>query len=326
MERKNADIDILLSALIVFSIIIGLLHSSWLMAEEVQPVQEAVQVVQEPDEIKIEIAAPATTTPPPIAEISTKEAIELLQPLLESESVEKMVEKLAGIPLDKIVPILEHILGNKEQYLSRSSRIELLFGIANSYTALAEKNRILDFIVDSRYLYLREGNPIIYIAAMSSYPQIIPVVKEWYGKRVSQQFNRDVLRAKLESKALTYAVEQKSLEALKAMKRFGLMKSKKNVSILLHDAVRTQAGRDIVEYLLDSDADIDYALDGYTPLIRAVENNDLDTVQLLIERGADRDKIADDAIGNAMQIAASKELVAIEEYLSEYGVNATSTE
>ena len=242
-----------------------------------------------------------------------------MQPLIESESIEPLVEEVVKMPLDTITPIIENILGNDEQLFDRSDRLQILFGIADGYKTLEDKKHILDFIIDPRYRYMRDGNPIMYIAATSSYPQIIPVIKEWYSKKVAKQFNKDVLRDQLEMNALVHAVEQKDLNALTIMKKYGVDMTKKRMGILLHDAVRYKVGRDIIEFLLGQGADVNYALGDYTPIMEAVNNNDLDTVKLLVERGADPSKVVNNAVGNALELSEGEERIAIQAYFVEHG-------
>ena len=319
MKHKSVDIDLLLSALLLFSALIGLLYSSRLMAEAAPTTQASAATTEAKPAVA---ASSATVSQEPdngLATVSADEALEILQPLIESESIEPLVEEVAKMPLDKITPIIENILGNEEQLFDRSDRLQILFGIADGYKTLEDKKHILDFIIDPRYRYMRDGNPIMYIAATSSYPQIIPVIKEWYSKKVAKQFNKDVLRDQLEMNALVHAVEQKDLNALTIMKKYGVDMTKKRMGILLHDAVRYKVGRDIIEFLLGQGADVNYALGDYTPIMEAVNNNDLDTVKLLVERGADPSKVVNNAVGNALELSEGQERIAIQTYLVDHG-------
>lgn len=296
IQHKRADINLLLGALLLFSIIIGLLHSTHIAAQEA--------------------AATEATS-------NTDESLERVQPLIETDSLEKTVEALGNPPLDTIVPVITGILENKKSTFDRDDRIELLLGIAAGYKTPKERNVILDFVIDHRFPELRTGDPILYIAALSSYPKAIPIVKEWYFKRVAKQSNRDELREKLETNAIDHAIGKKDITALNMMKNHGVSMTKERMSKALHGAVQKKAGRDILAFLIDQGADVNYVVAGHTPLMRAIKANDLDDVQLLVERGADTNIIADKAVGSAMQLAGEGEFAAIEEYLTEHGAQHT---
>jgi ankyrin repeat protein len=53
--------------------------------------------------------------------------------------------------------------------------------------------------------------------------------------------------------------------------------------------------------------------------MEAVNNNDLDTVKLLVERGADPSKVVNNAVGNALELSEGEERIAIQAYFVEHG-------
>lgn len=297
IQHKRTDINILLGALLLFSLVIGLLHSMHIVAKD----------------------SDKDTQEKGLTSLTTDEALEMVQPLIESDSLEKVVQEVQGTTLDKMIPIITKILENTENSFDRNDKLEFILGVAAGYTKPKERTIMLDFILDQRFPELRTGEPILYVAALSSYPQVIPMIKEWYSKRVSKQSNRNALKEALEVNAINMAIKKKDLIALQTMQHNGVSMPKERVSKALHEAINDMAGHDIVAYFLDQGADINYGIAGYTPLMRAIENKDLDTVKLLIERGADANTIIDNAVGSALQIASAKELVFIEAYLIEHG-------
>lgn len=298
-KRKNAEIDMLLTGLLVLSALIGGLHHWSLGAEQKTDASKAVAPVSEP---KKDISAKDAPVENPLADAPADEIFTDLQPLIISNSVEKMIKLLTGIPFKTVTAVLQKILDEKEENLDRDDRIEIIVGVAAQYKKQEEQYGILDLIIDPHYLYLREGTPILVRAAHGDYPEIIPVVKQWYADRVAKQENHAELCEELESRALAYAVENSQLDELKAMVSHGVSNGN-SMSELLVDAVRRRTGCDIIKFLLEHGADINYVAKGHTALIWAIKNNDLKAVQFLVKRGADVNKIGDNAIGNPRQVA-----------------------
>lgn|GEM_PF-3388256 len=298
-KRNNADIDMLLTGLLVLSALIGALHHWSLGAEQKA---NAVNMVPASIDLKKNTASP-TMDENPLSDASPDEIFTDIQPLLISNSVEKTIKLLAGIPLKTIMPVLKKILDNKEENLDRDDRVEILVGVAAHYKKSQEQSAVLDLILDPNYLYLREGTPILVIAAHGDYPEVIPSIKTWYADRVAKQANHAELCEQLESRALAYAVENNKLDELKMMVSHGVTMDISRTSELLVDAVRRRTGCKIIEFLLNQGADINYVTDGYTSLLWAIKNNDLKAVKFLVKRGADVNKIGDNKIGNPRQVA-----------------------
>ncbi len=329
IKYKMSDIDVLLSGLLVFSIVVGGLHHVSLAA-----IKGAV-----PQKAEAKKTASEQESKNPWEDSTLEELQELIQPLIESESVEKLVEQIAGLTLPKMIPLLQSILENKQKMLDRDDRVELLLGVAATYKKSEERNAILDLILNPKFAYLQKGNPLIYVAATSKYPAMIPVIKEWYAKKVASQANAAELTDNMEKNALEQTVKEKKLKALEAMQQNGVAMTQDRQSLLLHDAVDKKAGVDIVTFLLKNGAEVNSAIEGYTPLLTAVKNSDLELVKLLGENGADVNLIADNSVGNPLQMAdsmiraaaskaqkekrdpkaASKTAVDIKEYLIEKG-------
>jgi hypothetical protein len=298
-KRKNAEIDMLLTGLLALSALIGGLHHLPLGAEQKTVAGKTAAPVSElkkdapAKEVEENVLADA-----PVDEIFTD-----LQPLIISNSVEKMIKLLIGIPFKTVLMVLRKILDEKEENLDRDDRIEIIVGVADQYKKQEEQYGILDLIIDPHYLYLRQGTPILVRAAHGDYPQIIPVIKAWYADRVAKQENHAQLCEELESRALAYAVENSQLDELKAMVSHGVTMDINRISELLVDAVKRRTGCKIIEFLLEHGADINHVVNGHTALIWAIKNNDLKAVQFLVQRGADVNKIGDNKIGNPRQVA-----------------------
>lgn len=337
-ERDNAEINLLLTGLLIVSACIGGLHHWSLGAAEKA---DTAKVVANPSESKKEADSLAVEGNP-LADSSPDEIFDALQPLIISNSVEKTIKMLIGIPLPTALSVLKKILDIKEGNLDRDDRIQIIVGIAARYKKLEEQYAVLDLIIDPHYLYLREGTPILVIAAYGDFPEVIPVIKTWYANRVAKQVNHAELCEELEARALSYAVENNKLDELKAMVTNGLSLSGNRMSEFLVDAIKRKTECKIIQFLLENGADINYVDKGYTPLLWAIKNNDLKAVKFLVNKGADVNKIGDNKIGNPRQLAnqaiedaakavskggkknkirAKNHAIAIEAYLIEHGAD-----
>jgi hypothetical protein len=335
-KRDNAEIDMLLTGLLILSALIGGLHHWSLGAEQKTNTGKAASAVNQPKKD----TQSKNIDENPLSDASVDEIFSDIQPLVISNSVEKTIKMLGGIPIKTVIDVLEKILDIQEQNFDRDDRIELLVGIAAQYKKPAEQYAILDLIINPKYLYLRKGTPILALAARGDFPKVMPTIKTWFADRVAKQPNHAKLYRELEERALAYAVENSKLDELKAMVTHGIKMNKQRMNELLVDAVKRKTGCTIIEFLLQQGADINSVVNGYTPLIWTIKNNDLKGTKFLVDHGADVNKVGNNAIGNPRQVAseavenASKETkkwnkkhdieaknnaVAIEAYLIEHG-------
>jgi len=309
VKRNDSEINMLLSALLLLSALIGGLHHWSLGAEQESDATKAASTESAPQaaEPKKDASAQTKTSQTlsenPLADADADEIISDIQPLLLSQSVEKTIKMLTGIPYKTIIQVLTRILDNKEQNFNRDDRVQVIVGLASSYKKPEEQTAILDLILDPKYLYLREGAPLLFVAAYGDFPQMIPVIKTWYANRVAKQANHAELREELETRALSYAVENQKLDELKNMVTHGITMDKKRASALLVDAVGKKTSCPIIGFLLQQGADVNYVHGGYTPLLHAIKNHDLKAVKFLVEHGADVNKVSDNKIGNPRQVA-----------------------
>jgi hypothetical protein len=325
VKQNRTDIDILLSALLLCSVIIGGFHH-WAFSANPEESKKAQNTASKKSEN-------------PLAKEKAITIVNAIQPYITSGSVEKLVAMIAGnveraaIPIDIMLAVLKDLLNNKQQFLDSTARLEILFGAVTGYQDPNDQNAILDLLLDKDYKYLSEGKPVLYVAANSSYPQAIPALKKWENKTGKKTEG-------LEMGAMKYAVKEKNLEALQAMLNNGVVMTKETMGVLLNDAVRNNCQCSLIDFLLTQGADINYAVDGYTPLLHAVKNNYLDAVRLLVEKGADTNKFVNNGVGTPLQVAketldafykkpqnkidekavtAKNNAIAIESYLIEHG-------
>lgn len=300
-KRDNAEIDMLLTGLLIVSALIGGLHHWSLGAEQKTDTGKAASAVSQPKKDTQSKNADEN----PLSDASVDEIFNDIQPLVISNSVEKTIKMLGGIPIKTVIDVLEKILDIKEQNFDRDDRIEILVGIAAHYKKPEEQYTILDLIINPKYLYLRKGTPILALAARGDFPQVMPTIKTWFADRVAKQPNHAELYRELEELALAYVVENNKLDELKAMVTHGIKMNKQRMNELLVDAVAAKRKTEcaIIEFLLQQGADINYVVNGHTPLIWAIKNNDLKGTKFLVDHGADVNKVGDNKIGNPRQVA-----------------------
>lgn len=294
-KGKNAEINILLTALLLLSALIGGLHHRALNA------QQATATNQSPSPVNQEKTKAANLNP--LADSPPEELFNYLQPLIISNSVEKIIKVLTGVPAQAVSSVLKKILDIKEANLNRDDRIAIILGLAVQYAKQEEQYSILDLIIAPQYLYLRDGTPILLVAASTDYPHVISIIKKWYADRVAKQEDYADLIEQLESRALALAVQENKLEELQILMRNGVVVDGDRMGELLVDAVKKKTSCDIIKFLLENGADINYVAKGHTALLWAIKNHDLKAVICLVKHGADVNRIGDNAVGNPRQVA-----------------------
>lgn len=285
-HNRTPDIDMLLSALLVCSVIIGGFHHWALGADQ-----------KKPKKVKMTLGKLGN----PLADVTNSKILEVIQPFIISESVDKIIHAIIGLRIDKALAILKSILGSTQHLLNRDDRATIIMGVAAGYADIKDKNRILDLLGNTADHFFNNGAPLLFLAARNRYPQVIPAVQKWYEAH-AKKMGLPSLDA-FELKALNYAVEKKDHDALDAMKQNGVAINKQRASTLLNDAVRLGVETSVIDELLRYGADINYAINGYTPLLHAIKNSDRPAVELLIQHGADVNKLGNVDVGNPRQVA-----------------------
>jgi len=298
MKRERSGVVILLMVLLIFSATVGMLHAD---KNAIPPNQKKT----------------IGTTTGELGDLSPEQAIAYLLPLTISRSIEKIVDAFIGVPAAKAKPILAHLIDVQQAALTRDDLVKLLFGIVAHYKAQADKFMVLDLIAD--HAVLQQGTPLLYTAAVSPYAKVVPVIMAWIKQRASLS-QLSAMTANSEMRAFEYAVTHNAVAALNALHEHGVHIGAKQATDLLWKAVAAGKKADIARFLIAQEhATVNDVRGGYTPLMQAAKHNQLGLVKALVEAGSDVNKLADPAVGTALQIAIERGYTAVELYLRDKG-------
>lgn len=244
----------------------------------------------------------------PAETVSNNEIMRSLSPQLISADVTKVADAIATLPFAQQQQIVTAIIANSKSPLDRNQKLDLIFKVALKNPNESGRQAILSLIAE--YAQLLEGkSPIIYCAVLNGNQNIVPdlltVIKKNNDKEIIT--------------SLHYAVTANNPNALKELFNQGVMVPTKDINNLLWHAVARNKSADFVDILKAQQADVNTIKNGRTLLVKAVENNNLSLVQKLVKAGADVNRIANNAVGSALQVAVRKGLTDIDLYLRDKG-------
>ncbi len=237
--------------------------------------------------------------------IEVAESLKHIMPLLASRSVEKIAEYLKPFPPHHVRAVLQKIIMNQGSLLERNDKLQLLFAVALNYKDEPKRQQaILNFM--EQY---KEGEPLLLVAVRNNYEHALPMILTWVAEKKDAYIQDAFDQALIDNdvQALTDLLTTIKLE-------------KEQANGLLWNAIATNRDSGFVDLLVGHGADVNYKhASGRTPLIKATENNNPDTVAALLDADADFDLIVDDAVGSALQQAIAKGYTVIDMLLRDHG-------
>jgi len=189
---------------------------------------------------------------------------------------------------------------------------------------LDQAYRILDLVHTA--LSLQERPPLLVIAAHSSYPSSIPLILHWAR-------SRHILKTCIND-SLTVVARNFDTSMLKRLEQYGVTITPERATYLLWQMVQeppesyfedngerimqAEAKKAFAEFVIAKKADVNYQQGGYTVLMQATKHNDLVVMEQLLQHGAEVNRIVNDAIGSALQIAIGNDFIDAELLLRSY--------
>jgi len=252
----------------------------------------------------------------PVIDAPIQQVKRALLPLLDSESVEKAAELLKGVPQAQARSIVEAVLSDQVFKISPLNRRLFVAAVAEQYKD-NPKEQASFFEILLKYPDLYQGEPFITTLLNNDYERAVP----WVIRTLSvwEKEKKIALPEGLSSlvmRSYSWIVDKNDVHAVSHLVQSSIPLDAVMASELLWRAAAVpNSCVNFVKLFADKGADLSYAKDGYTPLMKAVANNNLPFVKALVERGAPVDSLIDPTIGTALQIAVEKGFVAIELYL-----------
>ncbi|HXW86429.1 MAG TPA: ankyrin repeat domain-containing protein [Candidatus Bathyarchaeia archaeon] len=256
-----------------------------------------------------------------LAYLSPEQAYLYIQPIIITHNIYLLVQKIGQLTLEQTKALLSVIIKDLRSPLTQEEKVTIILGCVELRKLRVEKYDLLSLFTTFSTLAL--GIPPLFVASISSYPKTVVTLVGWVQEqRVDAPAEKYAqLRKTFIDDGIRYAITENNIEALKKMLQYKVPLDKEKASELLWYVVSVQ-GRDnnFVSLLVtDAGADVNYAYNGRTLLMKAVENNDKAMVAKLLENGADVSLIINPAVGSALQLAIEHHFVTVELLLRKYG-------
>lgn len=227
---------------------------------------------------------------------SDKTVLNQLSPLFMARNTKKIAEFIAQLPSPQQLRLVNQILGDRKNPLEVTDKIKLILDLARKTESRNDRIDLYNTLVENKQVAMQK--PLLYIAAQGDYEDLIGSIADWLSQHTdifTDWFYRAVHQA---------IEENKPDIANKLLSRF-LTLNPDLATKLLWEVVNGKKSPDFIVPLVKKGANINGAQNGRTPLIAAVENDDLALAETLLKNGA-KEKIntfVDPSIGTALQTA-----------------------
>lgn len=276
--KKQPNVIFLVVILLLFSASIGILHGR----------KKGVDPAVIADDMRVIL--------------EQQDAIDYLQPYLMSGNIDAVAKAIGEFADPLLVTVVDTILQNKTITLSDRQKVQLLAAILIFDTNKQKQKMIMEHLVHYFSSYP------LFTVLVPHYTKAVPRIVSWFQTHNKQQLISWI------KKSIQAAIDQDDVEMLSTLYDVGMPFDMVKSSSLLYRVVRENKKPAFVPFLIHQlKADIKYSPDSrYTPLIKAVEQNNIAMVKALLEQGADPDHIVDAKIGNARQVAFERGYAPIE--------------
>lgn len=305
MKQPKRDITILLATLLLFSISIGLVHTT-----KKPTIKTVIDVSDHIDETKSMPPATSKSIDEPLDNYSPEQVIEYMDSLVEAESAKGIGKVLTQLETDKIKKVLDLLCSKKESNLTPDQIAAIIVHLAHELPDAQKKQELFDYAAANDCV--KKGMPLLVIAAEFAYADIIDALKKWMANNPENTLIHDALIAlvKNNSSATTAKLLAHNFTIDQAI-----------LDDALWHAVDQAAASDFVSILKEYGADVNYAVNNKTLLMRATELAQRDTVRALLDAGAKAELLLDPQVGTALQFALDNNATEIELLLRNAGAH-----
>jgi hypothetical protein len=253
-----------------------------------------------------------------MAKLSLDQAYEQVFPLFVSRDIDVIVKVIGQFKSQSITDLVEKIIHDTSLFLSYTDKMNIIFGVvAQCGTKKNIQYELLDLLL--KYPFLNNGVSALLTLARSQYPDTIALFINW-GKDKQKNSGQVGLLSSYVEQAFREAIEENDYAAAEIMLTKKIRLSANKASEYLWDVVKNNRQSEWITLLIHhAQADVNYADNGKTLLIEAVENNNTDMIRVLLEEGAVVDRVVDSEKGSALTVAMRNNYVCAEQLLREYG-------
>lgn len=244
-----------------------------------------------------------------VSAIKDEEVIRDIQSFDVSHSVKSMGSFIAELPLAQQVRVLNAIFKGNVSALSLEEKVELGLDLVAKRSKAQEQKMLLDII--TQYIQGLKSS-LLYIAIDKQLASAVPAIVAYYKNNPAQL-------KEVSYKALLHSIKQNNLTNFaQLIEALGGI-PKDMATKLLWDLVRENKDAQFIPVLVTQKADLNSADAGKTPLVEAVDAENVQMVQMLLDNGALTNKFVDPAVGTPLQRALRKRSSTIELLLREHG-------
>jgi hypothetical protein len=253
-----------------------------------------------------------------IAKLSLEHAYEQMNSLFVSRDTDLIVKVVSQFKDHCMYELVEKIIQEKPSFLSYEEKMNILFGlIAHCGAKKNMQYDFLDFLL--KYPALYSETPALLSLARSKYPDMIAVFINWGKDRQKNEGQAGLLTRYVEQ-AFSAAIEENDYAAVEMMLSKKVRIAQNKASEFLWYIVENNKNSSLIPLLVrHAQADVNYAGNGKTLLIEAVEKNNVEMIRVLLDAGAVVDRIVDGKKGSALHIAMKNKYASVEQLLREYG-------
>lgn len=252
------------------------------------------------------------------AVFSLDQAYHYIASLLTSHNTDLIVKVINQSMNHCTVDLVEKIIVDKRFFLSDVEKMKIIFGaVMHCGSKKTVQYNLLDFLLTHPDL-CNVNSPLLTLMR-SNYAESLPIFLSWLRERQKDNGNAD-LWGQFVDQAFVEAINQNDHDVVESMLSKKIRISQEKASQLLWSVVENNRSSLFVSLLVrHGQADINYVDQGKTLLIEAVEQNNKEMIQVLLDEGAVVDRVVDPAKGSALQISIARNDRVIQELLRDYG-------
>ena len=251
-----------------------------------------------------------------VKNLPTDQAYNYIQSLLPSHDIDLIVKVTTQLAHHNAQTMIEKLI--QTPLLSAEEKIKIIFG--NSAYHSGKKNiqyALFDILI--AHPCLQENTSILLTLIKSKYNEQLALFTQW-AKEQSTLSSQPSLWKSFVEQAFYTAIKHDDYAVIELLLSKKIKITEEKASKLLLSVIENNKNSEFVPLLVKhAHADVNYAVNGKTLLIAAVEQNNIKLVHALLEAGAVVDRIVDHKKGTALQIAMANKYTSAEQLLREYG-------
>ena len=241
-----------------------------------------------------------------------------MKSLFSVHDVDLIIKALCQFKYSIAYELVEKMITDQSIDLSCNEKVEVIYGmIVHSCPKKNVQYEWLDLLL--KYPSLDTQSPVLLSLVRSKYADIIALFIAW-GKDRQKALGKMGLLAHYAQEAFARAVEDNDYASVEILLSKKVRITHNKASELLWKIVETGKDSNLISLLIHhAQANVNYAENGKTLLIAAVEKNNIDIVRILLDEGAVVDRIIDNDKNTALTIAMKNNYHTVEQLLREYG-------